>query len=263
MKSFFESKTVIFSAFAILAKMWGFKTGDAQNAYELINVLWPVILGIFADITAMIQRIRQSEFHANWGSSAFWMAIISGLCTIVGAFGVDITALQGILQKGLDNGPAWGALTASLVAIWGAVTASKPIAPKNPNLTLMLPFLLVLTGSAFADSPPTLARVVSARVIRVIDGDTFKADVDLGFGVALVNQSVRLANVHAIELHDTTTDEGKAEAIALANILPNGSVVLITYNSTPWDKYHRVLGTVWKGDVCVNAEMKKLPQGGR
>lgn len=129
MKPLLRSKTVIFSALAIAAKLLGFKAGDAQNAYDILLVLWPILGGMVADVGAMVARAKQAEFSANWRSPAFWLTVVSGLCTLASAFGIDLSALQGVLKQGLDNGPAFGALAASFAAMWSAFSANQRVEP--------------------------------------------------------------------------------------------------------------------------------------
>lgn len=71
----------------------------------------------------------------------------------------------------------------------------------------------------------------SARVIRVIDGDTVIVDVDLGFYV-WVRMSCRLAGINARELH---APGGPAAGAHLAGLLPEGG--LVTVGSVRADKF--------------------------
>jgi len=67
-----------------------------------------------------------------------------------------------------------------------------------------------------------------AEVVRVIDGDTFEAEVHVWPGLG-VNTKVRLRNIDAPELHARCADEyAKAQAarVALANMLSAGGVSL-------------------------------------
>jgi endonuclease YncB( thermonuclease family) len=73
----------------------------------------------------------------------------------------------------------------------------------------------------------------NAEVLRVIDGDTFKCRVDLGWKVS-IETDVRLANINAPELD---TAAGMAAAAHLKQILPPGLKILIL--SVRLDKYGR------------------------
>lgn len=84
--------------------------------------------------------------------------------------------------------------------------------------------------------------VRSAAVVRVIDGDTFVADVDLGFFVT-VRMSCRVAGINAAE-HD---QPGGPEArTGLASVLRLGAVSVRSVRS---DKY----AGRFDADVAVTA----------
>lgn len=74
--------------------------------------------------------------------------------------------------------------------------------------------------------------VYSAVVVRVVDGDTARADVDLGFGVWLRNRSFRLLGCNAREL---PAPGGKEARDHLAALLLPGTA--ITLRSVRADKY--------------------------
>ena len=128
MKSIFTSKTVIGAGLAILAKAYGLKTGDVNSAYDLVLVLWPILLGIIADITSIISRLHQWDFDSSvFSRASFWAAITSGVCTVVAAFGVDVTGVDTVLHKILDNWPAITALAASIFSMIGSIKAKQPL----------------------------------------------------------------------------------------------------------------------------------------
>lgn len=81
---------------------------------------------------------------------------------------------------------------------------------------------------------------VPARIVRIVDGDTLRCDLDLGWGVWLPNEPVRLARINAPELGTVEgTDAAKFLTGLCAPVL-NASGVLFT--STGFDKYRRALG---------------------
>lgn len=72
----------------------------------------------------------------------------------------------------------------------------------------------------------------AAIITRVIDGDTFVADIDLGFHCWIHNQTFRVLGCNARE----HTDPGGREAASnLTTMLPAGSKVTLT--SVANDKY--------------------------
>jgi endonuclease YncB( thermonuclease family) len=85
-----------------------------------------------------------------------------------------------------------------------------------------------------------------ATILKVIDGDTLKLNIDVGFHFH-VHVSIRLLNVLAPEL---PTKRGNQIAIALRAQLPIGTAVTVATHRQ--DKYGRWLGTVWQDEVEVN-----------
>lgn len=73
------------------------------------------------------------------------------------------------------------------------------------------------------------------QIVRVVDGDTFRGDIDLGFGLWLRNGDFR---VHHIDAYEKTTAKGK-EAIAYARETLEGKTLKV--RTTKPDKYGRIL----------------------
>jgi micrococcal nuclease len=79
-------------------------------------------------------------------------------------------------------------------------------------------------------------------VIRSVhDGDSLRADIDLGFGIWTRNQALRLYGLDAPELG---TDAGRAARDWLRLLLPLGTEVTIRTEKDRGDKYGRWLATV-------------------
>ena len=78
----------------------------------------------------------------------------------------------------------------------------------------------------------------SADVVQVIDGDTFQAVVDLGFGLTTF-QTFRLWNMDAPEIN---TKEGRETKKKLESLLMNQRVVI---RAMSMEKYGRYLADVW------------------
>lgn len=135
----------------------------------------------------------------------------------------------------------------------------------------LITFLALCLGwmASMADTPsparpaPILSHVYAADVVRVIDGDTVVLDIDLGFGVWVRRHSCRLLNVHAPELFSgNDRAAGQAFKEAFEKLVSAEGHVLI--ESTKDDKYGRYLVQIWTADgTDVNAELQKLPQGGK
>jgi micrococcal nuclease len=84
-----------------------------------------------------------------------------------------------------------------------------------------------------------------ARLIRVIDGDTIDADIDLGFGV-WVRQRIKLYGINTPDSKSKdpeVRDKGIASRNKLIEILPREFVVQTILNKR--GKFGRVLGNLF------------------
>ena len=85
------------------------------------------------------------------------------------------------------------------------------------------------------------AYIYKATVVDVHDGDTFTADINLGFNIS-IRYRVRLAGCNAIELADPGGPEARAHLLGLLRL---GSVCLVS--SVAFDKYGGGVGAA----VCA------------
>ena len=90
-----------------------------------------------------------------------------------------------------------------------------------------------------------------ATVRRVVDGDTVRVDIDLGFGVWLHNQSIRLAGIDAPELRGESYARGKESSEALRKRIEGKDVQLKTSKDAK-GKYGRWLAVVYDDVGNVN-----------
>lgn len=92
----------------------------------------------------------------------------------------------------------------------------------------------------------------SARVLKVIDGDTIGVLVDVGFFVAL-SLTLRLYGVNAPELREPA---GKKARAWVSKVLPIDATVVVKTFKAPGDKYGRWLAKVFLPDgTCLNDRM--------
>ncbi len=129
-KSPTASLTIIGALVSVLAKVWGIEVSEEESstAEEAIKVLWPLVLGLGADLAAAWHRVRASNFNKQiLETKTFWYAALSALLTLIATFGLDVTGFESILKKGLDAGPAIAALTGVLMIIIGRMKATKKI----------------------------------------------------------------------------------------------------------------------------------------
>lgn len=77
--------------------------------------------------------------------------------------------------------------------------------------------------------------------VSVVDGDTLKADLDLGFGVILAAKKIRLEHINCPE---KDTEPGvSAKQFTSRWITKNNDCIVVVKNHRE-DKYGRILGTV-------------------
>ncbi len=130
---------------------------------------------------------------------------------------------------------------------------------------VMMMVTAILTGAqastqAWAgDIPTEPAYLYRAVVVRVVDGDTVDVDIDLGFYIWIKKQRIRLLGIDAPELKGETRPEGVAATDHLKSLIEGKSIILRTVKGSDGadrdDSFGRWLGTVYVGDIDVNAEM--------
>ena len=91
----------------------------------------------------------------------------------------------------------------------------------------------------------------ACTVLRVLDGDTIEADLDLGFRLRY-RAKVRLALIQAPE---RSTDAGEASAAYLTTLLQGHTVVVRTLKQKEFEKYGRVLGELLVEGRSVNDQL--------
>ena len=96
----------------------------------------------------------------------------------------------------------------------------------------------------------------SALVTGVHDGDTITVDIDLGFGIKITNQKIRLVGINAPELKGTTKTEGLKSRDKLTELVLNKQIKIETIKDKK-EKYGRLLGKIWVDDVYVNDVLLK------
>lgn len=116
------------------------------------------------------------------------------------------------------------------------------------------------TTFAHAEEIPTEpAYLYRAVVVRVVDGDTIDVDIDLGFYVWIKKQRIRLFGIDAPEITGESRQEGLAATDHLKSLIEGESIILRTVKGADGrdrdDSFGRWLGTVYHGNIDVNAEM--------
>ena len=95
------------------------------------------------------------------------------------------------------------------------------------------------------------------KLVKVVDGDTVDVDIDLGFGVWLQNQRIRMYGIDAPESRTSNKVEkvyGMAAKDFVIKWTNAGDLVLKTFKDGK-GKYGRILGELWYNDVNINQRM--------
>ena len=94
-------------------------------------------------------------------------------------------------------------------------------------------------------------------MLRVVDGDTVDVDIDLGFGVWMRKQRIRLYGIDTPESRTRDLEEKKYGLAAkdfLVKWTNAGGLVLKTHKDGK-GKFGRILGELWYGGVNINEKM--------
>jgi len=103
---------------------------------------------------------------------------------------------------------------------------------------------MFLTLALLAASPPIAdGQRIQARLVRVVDGDTLRIDLDIGADVILKNQAVRILGIDAPEMREIAGRRSKA---AMEAFLIDKKLEIELHGK---DKYGR-----WLGDVYADGE---------
>ena len=101
------------------------------------------------------------------------------------------------------------------------------------------------------------------KIVRVVDGDTVDVDIDLGFGVWLKGERVRVMGIDTPESRTRDKVEdlfGEAAKSRLKEIMKGGGKLITTEDRKGEDmkgKFGRILGDF---KVDYNGEMKKVTE---
>ena len=99
----------------------------------------------------------------------------------------------------------------------------------------------------------------NATVVRIVDGDTIRLDIDLGFDIVLKNQSVGLYKVDTPECRTRDLKEKAAGLLAkevVQNLIAVGERVFIRTKLDTKGKFGRLLGTIITTDnININEHL--------
>ena len=94
-----------------------------------------------------------------------------------------------------------------------------------------------------------------AKLHSVYDGDTIRLDIDLGFGVWLNKQTIRLAGIDAPELRGTERENGLKAKEALNEMLQKAKSISLRTFRDKKGKYGRWIAIIYADNTNVNEWM--------
>jgi len=104
-----------------------------------------------------------------------------------------------------------------------------------------------------------------AKLRRVVDGDTIDVDLDLGFGVVLSKQRIRLYGINTPESRTRDLEEkarGLAAKARLKEMLQGNDIIVQTQiDKKARGKYGRILGTIIVDGLAKSANDTLVEEG--
>ncbi len=94
-----------------------------------------------------------------------------------------------------------------------------------------------------------------ARITKIVDGDTIKCDIDLGFSMFLSNQTIRLYGVDTPESRTSDKEEkyyGNLSKQFLNDYCPKGTWIILRTHLDKKGKFGRILGELIVNDTNLN-----------
>lgn len=100
------------------------------------------------------------------------------------------------------------------------------------------------------------------KVVKIIDGDTVDVDIDLGFGVWLHKERIRMFGIDTPESRTRDLEEKKFGLAAkdfLTNMLDDDGGIILKTQKDKEGKFGRILGELWRttnyADKSINDYM--------
>jgi micrococcal nuclease len=94
----------------------------------------------------------------------------------------------------------------------------------------------------------------NAVVTSIYDGDTIRANIDLGFNTWIFNQKLRLVGIDTPEIRGKERPQGLLAKDFVIERIPVGSEIYVMTQKDKTEKYGRYLATIFYG----GSDMKNL-----
>jgi micrococcal nuclease len=99
-----------------------------------------------------------------------------------------------------------------------------------------------------------------ASLIRVVDGDTFEAMLELGLNL-MVREMIRLYGVNTPELHGPSKEAGQRAKLFTEFWMADKVLYITSELFRPYDSFGRVLATVYREGDAVSLNEALLRSG--
>jgi len=102
----------------------------------------------------------------------------------------------------------------------------------------------------------------TARVQSVYDGDTCRVDIDLGLGIWIRNEKLRLVRINAPEMTGPEKAAGTASRDFLRELIDGKEIIIETVKDRR-GKYGRYLAEIWiqQGECWINVNDELVDKG--
>jgi len=100
-----------------------------------------------------------------------------------------------------------------------------------------------------------------AIVRSIYDGDTIRADIDLGFNTWLMNEQLRLANIDTPEIRGEERPYGLVSKSFVEDQIPPGTEIYVMTEKDQTGKYGRYLATIFYGETMTNLNEELVLNG--
>jgi len=139
MKSILQSMTVWGAIIALISRFVGIElsAGEAGDIITDATAAWPMIAGLFADVTAAAKRIGATKFDRQWYQSpVFWSALVAGIMGVLQSMGVNWDGLETLPTKVGGAVVAIGGILGPIIMLIGRARASKIVGPPGADVKL-------------------------------------------------------------------------------------------------------------------------------
>lgn len=99
------------------------------------------------------------------------------------------------------------------------------------------------------------------KVVKIVDGDTVDVDIDLGFGVWLKKERIRMFGIDTPESRTRDLDEKKYGLMAkdyITKLLDDEGGIVLKTRKDAEGKYGRILGELWRTTDFADKSINQL-----